>query len=55
MFHVWDRNHRLQAWFPYIKKVHPFDADWHICMDSFVLDSKSGLIELLTIMRKFNK
>ncbi len=27
MLHVWDGNHRLQAWFPCIKKVHPFDAD----------------------------
>ncbi len=36
MFHVWDENHRLQAWFPYIQKVHPFDANWHICMDRFM-------------------
>jgi hypothetical protein len=55
MFHIWDENHKLQAWFLYIGKVHPFDANWHIYVDSFVLDSKSGLITLLTTMIEFNK
>jgi hypothetical protein len=43
MFDISDENHKLQAWFPYL---HPFEKDWHICMDSFVIDTKSGLVEL---------
>jgi hypothetical protein len=38
--------------------VHPFDEDWHKCMDNFVLDSKSSLVELLIApqaMKKLNK
>jgi hypothetical protein len=30
MFYVWDDNLRLQAWMPYISKVHPCDFSWHI-------------------------
>jgi hypothetical protein len=30
MFYVWDGNHRLQAWYPYIERVHPNDEDWHV-------------------------
>jgi hypothetical protein len=55
MFHVWDGNHRLQAWFPYIERVYPLEADWHICVDNFVLDSKTGLIELFIMMTELNK
>jgi hypothetical protein len=39
MFHIWDGNHKLYAWFLYIEKVHPFDEDWHICMVNFALGS----------------
>jgi len=35
--------------------MHPFDANWHICMDKFVFDNKSGLVELFTTMTKLNK
>jgi hypothetical protein len=55
MFHIWDRNHKLQAWFSYIKKMHPFDADWHIWVDSFVLDSKNDFIKFFTAMMELNK
>jgi hypothetical protein len=23
MFHIWDDNHKLQVWLPYINKMHP--------------------------------
>ncbi len=55
MFHVWDGNHRLQPWFPYIERAHPKDEDWHICVESFVLDTRDGLVELLTVMPGLNK
>ncbi len=55
MFHVWDRDHIFQTWFSYIEKVHPLNVDWHICMDNFFLNSKSGLVDLITSMTKLNK
>jgi hypothetical protein len=54
MFHVWDENHRLQVWFPYIEKVQALEIDWHICVDNFVFDSKTSLIEPLTVMTELN-
>ncbi len=29
MFHVWDDNHRFQAWLPYINSIHSNDVEWH--------------------------
>jgi hypothetical protein len=55
MFHIWDGNHKLQMWFPYIEIVHPLEANWHIYVDSFALDSKIGLVKLLTTMIKLDK
>ncbi len=55
MFHICDENHRLQAQFPYIEKVHSLDPDWHICVNSFILDNKIGLVDLLIAMTKLNK
>ncbi len=48
MFYVWDNNHQLQAWMPYISRVHPNDLSWHI-----VVDTKEGLIHLLTEQIRF--
>ncbi len=50
MFQVWDRNHYLQAWRPYIDLNHPDEEYWHIFVDVFVLDTINGLVELLTAM-----
>jgi hypothetical protein len=36
MFYVWDDNHWLQAYMPYISKVHSDDLSWHIAMDSIM-------------------
>jgi hypothetical protein len=55
MFYVWDDNHRLQAWMPYISKVHPCDFSWHIIMDSIMLDMRKGLMHLLIVMTDMNK
>jgi hypothetical protein len=55
MFHVWDNNHHLQAWWPYIDANHPNKPNWHIKVDSFVLDTTNGLIKLLTTMTNINK
>jgi len=55
LFHVWDRNHRLQAWWPYIDLNHPNEEDWYISINAFVLDTTNGLIELLITMTNLNK
>jgi hypothetical protein len=52
---MWDDNHRLQAWMLYIFRVHPHDLSWHIAMDSIMLDTREGLIHLLTAMIDMNK
>jgi len=51
MFFVWDGNHRLQAWLPYINHLQNDEPSWHIFVDSVVLDISHGLVELLTAMR----
>lgn len=39
MFHVWDGNHRLQAWYPYINEVHGANLSRHVCVTSWVLNA----------------
>jgi len=34
MFHVWDGNHRLQAWYPYINEVHAKNKSRHVQVTS---------------------
>jgi hypothetical protein len=55
MFHIWDGNHCLQAWWPYIDLNHPNEEDWHISIVVFVLDTTNGLVELLIAMINLNK
>jgi hypothetical protein len=55
MFYVWDSNHQLQAWMPYISRVHPNDLSWHIVVDFIMLDMREGLIHLLIVMIEMNK
>lgn len=30
MFHIWDGNHKLHMWLPYMNKMHPNHEEWHI-------------------------
>ncbi len=55
MFHVWDDNHHLQIQRPYIDANHRNKLDQHVKVDSFVLDTTNGLVELLTVMTDINK
>jgi hypothetical protein len=48
-------NYKLQAWMPYINHLHDDEPSWHIFVDSIVLDTFHGLVELLTSMTKLNK
>jgi hypothetical protein len=42
MFHIWDENHCLQAWWPYVDLNHPYEKDWQLSIDAFVLDTTNG-------------
>jgi hypothetical protein len=52
---VWDGNHKLQAWLPYFNRLHNDEPSWHIFIDSIVLDTSHGCVELLIAMTKLNK
>jgi hypothetical protein len=52
---MWDGNHRLQTWLPYINRVHPYDFALHISVDAIVLDIIDGLVKLLIAMTDLNK
>jgi hypothetical protein len=55
MFLVWDRNHQLRAWMPYIPRVHSDDLYWHIVVDSIMLDTREDLVHLFIAMIGMNK
>ncbi len=38
IFHVWDGNHRLEAWLPYISQLD--DETWHVCPTTWVVNAK---------------
>jgi hypothetical protein len=40
---------------PYISRVHLDDLSWHIAMDSIMLNTREGLVHLLTTMIDMNK
>jgi hypothetical protein len=54
IFLVWDGNHCLQAWLPYVNMVHWKDPAWHISMDAIVLDTIVGFVELFKVMAYLN-
>lgn len=55
MFFVWDGNHRLQAWFAYINRLHAKDFEKHVRVDSIILDPKDDIAQLMTAMHDVNK
>jgi hypothetical protein len=55
MFSIWDANHKLHTWLPYVKHVHNDEPSWHIYMDFIILDTSHEFVELLTTMMDLNK
>ena len=55
MFFVFDGNHRLQAWKPYIDRLHSDDIKWHYSVDSIILDISSNVPQVLIAMNDVNK
>ena len=54
MFHVWDGNHRLQAWMPIINRDHSHDAKWHYAVESIILNVDGQVAPLLTALHQVN-
>ena len=56
MFHVWDSNHRLLAWYPLIEWNHMFDPAFHVPVKSIVLRiTDTNRKEILHAMTDWNK
>ena len=56
MFFVWDGNHRLKAWMPYISECHPDDLAFHVHVKSILLKvTKENHDVLLNAMTDWNK
>lgn len=56
MFHVWDGNHRLLAWYPLIEWNHMHDPAFHVPVKSIVLSiSSANRKEILHAMTDWNK
>ena len=54
MFYVWERNHRLTAWWRHINKHHSLDKDWHIFVDCIVVDPRYCTAVFLNAMNEIN-
>jgi len=54
-FFVCDGNHRLLAWSSYIEKQHNLDPDWHILVDSIILETKGRISVVMHAMHDVNK
>ncbi len=54
-FFVWDNNHRLKAWYPFINKMHYEGKEWHIMPECIVLEGTKNVIQLLMAMTDLNK
>jgi len=52
---LWDGNHKLQAWLPYIQHVHHENLEWYYLVDSIVFNTSHALVELLITMTNLNK
>lgn len=56
MFHVWDGNHRLLAWYPLIEWNHKTDPAFHVPVKSIILNITDGnRKEILHAMTDWNK
>lgn len=56
MFHVWDGNHRLLAWYPLIEWNHKYDPAFHVPVKSIMLSiTDANRKEILHAMTDWNK
>lgn len=55
MFWIGDKNHCLQEWSSIIDKVHYEKENWHILLDSILLNPSSNIVVLFTTMYDLNR
>ena len=55
MFFVCDGNHRRQAWWNHIQRLHSTEEDWHCSVDSILLDTKGKIGVVMQVMHNINK
>ena len=56
MFHVWDGNHRLKAWMPYIEDCHADDQGFHVSVKSIALKVTNNNSDIIfNAMTDWNK
>lgn len=54
MFHVWDGNHRVQAWMPIINNDHGDDISWHYTVESIILEVKGDVFSMVIALHEVN-
>ena len=54
-FYVCDGNHRRIAWMNHITRLHSADRNWHVCVDSIVLDTRQRIGAAMQAMHDINK
>jgi len=55
MFFVWDGNHRLQTWYPYISRHHGDEYDWHFSVEARLLDTLGHTGQVINAMNDINR
>lgn len=55
MFFVWDGNHRLHAWYPYIERHHGDEYDWHFPVEARLLVTLGHTGVLINAMNDINR
>ena len=55
MFFVCDGNHRCQAWFNHIERLHKHDESWHYLVDSILLETQGQIGLVMQVMHNINK
>ncbi len=54
-FFVCDGNHKRIAWMNHINRLHRTERDWHISVDSIVLDTRNRIGVAMQAMHDINK
>jgi hypothetical protein len=54
-FSICDGNHRRQAWWNVISRLHSTDLSWHYMVDSIVLETQGKLGMVMLAMHDINK
>jgi hypothetical protein len=55
MFFVWDGNHRLMTWYPYIASRHSTVLDWHYAVECRLLVTLGHTGVLIEAMNDINR